>query len=197
MLRSYFETRILHGALPLLRDPATWDHPLLASVADANLREDLLALASRTPTLLARVEGVPAMFAHGDACPQNLLVAAGLEGFVAVDWGLAGARPVGHDLSQLLAGHAEAGLLEGHELPPIDRRIVAEYLGGVHSVGASATESDVREGYVASLVVRSAFTCVSAEDLSKTPTAGGTGLLRRRLAFARFIIDLARTTFPR
>jgi Phosphotransferase enzyme family len=195
-LRSYFETRLLGHAIPLLRDAATWEHPLVASAADLHLREDLLALAARMPALLTVLDKLPVAFAHGDACPQNLLAAAGEDGLVAVDWGMAGMRPVGHDLSQLLAGRAEAGLLEADDLLPLDRCIVAGYLQGLRQAGANVPEAQVRAGYVGSLAVRSAFTCVPVEQLGSVPTPALSELFRRRLAFGRFVVHLAATTLP-
>nr|BFE88971.1 hypothetical protein GCM10020093_115720 [Planobispora longispora] len=104
--------------LSILRDSATWRHPLVAAYADDLLRADLLALADRIGPLLAAVERLPHALAHGDASPQNLLVPAdGSAEFVAVDWSWGSPTAVGFDLGQLLVGLAHAGVTDPRSCP--------------------------------------------------------------------------------
>src|SRR3954447_17952647 len=118
--RAYMNGRITQGVIPALREDATWAHPLVAPVADPGLRADLLTLAGRVPELLDALDTLPCTYVHGDACPQNLLVAAGEpDGFVAIDWTWPGVEPVGFDLAQLLAGGGDSGRLDPAQLPAV------------------------------------------------------------------------------
>jgi hypothetical protein len=188
-LHQYCMGPVLHGMLPRLRDPAVWAHPLMAEHADPALREDLPALGARIEGLLGAVDLLPHTLGHGDACPQNLLVPAdGSARFVAIDWSWPGSLPIGHDLCQLLVGHAHAGLLEPAELPALHEAILEAYAAEV-----DADPQVVRFGYEASLVLRSAWVALPVERLNEEPTAELHDLFRRRAGLARFIADVGRT----
>ena len=193
--RRYASGRIMGFHAPALRDPATWAVPVVASAVDPHLREDLLGLLDRLPAILDLLDRLPQYFGHGDACPQNLLVEAGRpEGFVAVDWGFAGPGPVGQDLGQLLVGRAENGELDADELAAVDATIVPAYVSGLRDEGSTASEDEVRRGYVGALLVRSAFTALPIELLSGAPAGGNapdtTDIFTARARYARFVVDL-------
>lgn len=185
----YCEGPLEHLFLPLLRDPATWRHPLVAEYADPLLRADLLALAERIKPLLAALDRLPHTMPHGDACPQNLLVPAdGSADFVAIDWGWPYAAPVGFDLGQLLVGLAQDGGTDPEDLPAIHETIEAAYASQV-----DADPADVSFGYVASLVLRCAWQALPLERLGEEVTPSLEQLFARRAALARFIVDLGRS----
>ncbi|MFI6323414.1 hypothetical protein ACIBG8_38215 [Nonomuraea sp. NPDC050556] len=187
-MRYYIDGPLRNAFLPLLRDPATWRHPLVAEHADPLLRADLLSLAERIEPLMAALDRLPHTMPHGDACPQNLLVPTdGSADFVAIDWGWPHAAPVGFDLGQLLVGLAQAGATDPEDLPAIHETIEAAYLGQV-----DADPADVSFGYVASLVLRSAWQALPLERLGEEVTPELEQLFARRAALARFIVDLGR-----
>ncbi len=190
-LRGYCEGPVLNLMLPGLRDPATWAHPLVAAYTDAALRDDLLALGERMDWLLETVNRLPHTLGHGDASPQNLLVPAdGSAEFVAIDWSWPGPLPIGLDLGQLLVGLANAGAMEPAELPAIHAAIEPAYAAEV-----DADPAIVRFGYIASLVLRSAWCALPLERLSEKPTPELHELFRKRAGLARFITHLGRTHF--
>ena len=189
--RVYVAGRIGEGVIPALREDATWDHPLVAPAADANLRADLLKLADRAPELLDALDTLPCTYVHGDACPQNLLVTRDdPDGFVAIDWTWPGVEPVGFDLAQLLAGGGDAGRLDPAQLADVHATILAGYLNGLAAEGMDADPAQVELGYVATLVLRSAFTSIPVERLGLEPTDALRTLVARRLAYGRFLADL-------
>jgi tRNA A-37 threonylcarbamoyl transferase component Bud32 len=190
-LRRYFFGRVVHGTLPTLLADETWSHPLVRDVVDVRLRDDLGALAAAAPALLGRLVGLPHAFAHGDACPQNLLRPRGdTDAVVAIDWTFAGICPVGMDAGQLLAGRAESGELSPGNLPDLFEDIVAAYISGLADEDSPVSAADARFGAIGNLVVRSAFTALPIELLFSND--GGIGeLVARRAGYARFLVDLA------
>ncbi|MFC4589318.1 phosphotransferase [Sphaerisporangium corydalis] len=190
-LRHFADGPVASVILPQMRDPATWDHPLVAPYVDAPLREDLLALSERITWLLDAVDELPHTLAHGDACPQNLLVPAlGPADFVAIDWSWPTPLPVGFDLGQLLVGLPYAGTGDPSELTAVHSAILAAYTAEL-----TVDPGQVRFGYVASLVLRNAWTALPLERLGETPTPELHELFRARAPLARFVADLGRAMF--
>jgi hypothetical protein len=186
-LRPYWLGRVSQGLLPILRDPATWEHPLVARHADTNLRADLAALAERTPALLDALDLLPQTLVHGDACPQNLLIPTdGSAEFVAIDWGWPGAHPVGFDLAQLLAGLAYTGMTDPRDLPAINAEILNAY-----AEGFGGDPAHVAFGHAATTLIRCGFSALPGELLGEEPTPELDELFRKRIALTRFIADLA------
>ena len=75
------------GAARSLRDDGVWRHPLVAGAFDDELRERLLARGRPAPAYVDELLALPRVAAHGDACPNNLLVVDGYDGFVLIDFG--------------------------------------------------------------------------------------------------------------
>ncbi|GII49206.1 hypothetical protein Psi02_56300 [Planotetraspora silvatica] len=186
-LRPYWLGRVTQGLLPILRDPATWEHPLVARHADPHLRTDLATLAERTPALLDALDRLPQTFVHGDACPQNLLIPAdGSAEFVAIDWGWSGSHPLAFDLAQLLAGLAYSGTTDPLDLPAINTEILNAY-----TEGSGGDPAHVAFGHTATTLIRCGFSALPGELLGEEPTPELDELFRKRIALTRFIADLA------
>jgi hypothetical protein len=202
-LRYYTEGRVLHGAVEPLRDDAMWGHPTLAAALaathDVELRSDYIAASRRIPELLNSLDTLPQTYVHGDASPQNLLVpAAAPDSFVVIDWGFDSPHAIGFDLGQLLIGLIHAGELTAEALPAIHEVILSAYLDGVGAEGMAVSDADVRDGYVGSLVVRSAFTALPIELLQAPAPLGddvaaASGLWIERVRLTRYLLDLAAT----
>jgi hypothetical protein len=177
--------------LPALRDPATWRHPLVAAHADPLLRADLLALAERIDPMLETLDRLPHTLVHGDASPGNMLIPAdGSAEFVAIDWSWPYPAAVGFDLGQLLVGRTHTGELDPADLPAVHETIESAYAAAVAGI---ADPAEVSFGYVASLVLRSAWTAIPIELLDREPTPQLHELFRKRAGLARFLTDLGRS----
>jgi hypothetical protein len=187
------EGPLAHLTLPALAADATWAHPLIARAVDPELRHDLMALARRVPAWVERLDGLPRVFAHGDAAPQNLLATRDDPGdVVAIDWGgFAGYGPVGADLAQLLAGRAHTGELRTDDLPRVHATIVAAYADGLRAEGMDADPAAVELGSIGTLLLRAGFTALPLELLGREPTEEMAELFRSRAGLARFVADLA------
>ncbi|MEV0587996.1 hypothetical protein [Nonomuraea sp. NPDC050310] len=186
-MRIYLGGVVTHAFVPMLREPAFWQQPLVARNADPLLRADLLALAGRIPDLLKLSEGLPHFHGHGDAGPQNLLVPAeGPAEFVAIDWSWPYPGVAGFDLGQLLVGRAHDGEVDPAELAAIHDTILPAYASALPGV-------DVETGYVVSLVLRSAWTALPLDRAGEAATPATEEFFRRRAGLARFIADLGRS----
>lgn len=161
------------------------------AAADPDLRRDLEALAARLPGLLDVLDGLPQTAAHGDACPQNLLVPADEpDGFVVIDWMPAGPVAVGSDLGQLLVGRAHTGELDVDDLAALHEPILTEYTAGLADEGLPVDEGLVRTGFDGALILRSAFTALPLERLHEPVSAELAGLFARRTRLTRYLVDL-------
>ncbi|WP_188189864.1 phosphotransferase [Nonomuraea sp. SYSU D8015] len=190
-LHYYRSGPLANVFLPAMRDPATWRNPLVAENADPLLRADLLALAERIDPLLEALDRLPHTLVHGDAGPGNLLIPAdGSAEFVAIDWSWPYPAAVGFDLGQLLVGRAHTGELHPEDLPAVHEAIEVAYAAPASSL---ADPGEISFGYVASLVLRSAWTAIPFEMLGQEPTPELHELFRKRAGLARFIVDLGRS----
>ncbi len=193
-LHAYLDGPVTGVFIPTLRDPGFWRHPLVAAVADPLLQCDLLALADRVAEFVAVVEELPRFRGHGDASPSNLLVPAdGSAEFVAIDWSWPYPTALGFDLGQLLCGRAHAGVLDPADLPVVHEAILAAYAEAFPGLAVQ----DVWTGYVASLVLRSAWTALPFEMLGQEDTPALRELFAKRAGLARFIVDLGRSLSTR
>jgi tRNA A-37 threonylcarbamoyl transferase component Bud32 len=192
MTRGFYESRVRGYAFPILYNDAMWRHPIVAATVDADLRTDLLELAERVPAILARLDRLPHTLVHGDACPQNLLipVETGTDGFVVIDWGMACNAPIGYELAQLLIGLAHSGQLSVVDLPEIHDAILGAYGEGLTEEGLTVDVEDVRYGFDAALVIRSAFTALPLERLAEPATDQLAALMADRIRLTRYLVDL-------
>lgn len=188
--RLYVTTRLHSGVLDSLRDDALWAHPLMAQ-ADDDLRTDLERLAARIPEMLDALDKLPQTYMHGDASPQNLLVpAADPDGFVVIDWSMAGLVAVGYDLAQLLVGLAHDGQLSVDELPAVYDAIAVAHTEGLAREGMPVDVAAVKYGFDAALVIRSAFTALPIDRIAEPPTEDLADHVAERLALTRYLVDL-------
>jgi hypothetical protein len=195
-LRYMIEGRIRNIFAPAIAGDDLWAHPVvaaaLAAAQDPGLVADLRDWTSRIGQLLSYCDTLPMTYAHGDASPQNLLVPAeDPDSFVAIDFGLHCPLPVGHDLGQLLVGLCHAGSLPTDRLPEISSTILAAHAEGLAAEGHRATIDQIRGGYLAGLVLRSAFSAIPLETLDQPPTDQVVELWVERLRMTRTLLDLA------
>ena len=150
-----------------LRDDTRWQHPLLATALARDVRAGLLELAPRIPAILDMLDRCPQALPHGDASPQNLLVPRGEpDTLVAIDIAFQCPLAFGYDLGQLLVGLAHAGELAPSALADIHEALVPAFVDGTARAGHPVAADDVRNGYIGSLIVRSAFTSIPFDRLA-------------------------------
>ena len=161
---------MIQTALPSLRDPNLWRHPVieaaLRQVADPSLPADMQALADQLPSILDLLAALPQTHAHGDASPQNLL------------------RPVGESGTLVV--------IDPDELAAIDSAILPGYLDGLGDEDYDVDPGLVRAGYLGGLAVRSALCALPLELLSAaTGAEQHVALFATRLRLTRLMVDLA------
>ena len=195
-LRTFAQFRVLAIDVPKLQNPANWRAApvaaALAEVGEPDLPDGLSRLAERVPVLLDRLDQLPQTYAHGDASPQNLLMPRNDRSTrVVIDWGLEKLVPIGFDLGQLLIGLAHADELPAVALPSVEDAIVPAYHQGLADEGCQLDQSIVREGFVASLICRSALSAIPFPDPAQQPISKKT--MENRLRLSRYLVQLAAT----
>lgn len=193
-VRLYAEGRLMFAAVPAATDPASWDAAFLAAIDGGrrtDLRTRLTVIGDRIPALLDRIEALPQLFPHGDACPQNLLVPADdPDILVVLDWGFNTPHPVGFDLGQLLLGHVYDDLLAVDEVRRLEPLVVTAYTEGLHAEGHPATEEQVHEGFAVPAVVRSAFTTLGFDEGPADPLVWTREHTANRVDMTEYLIEL-------
>ncbi len=195
-VQDYLRGRLTHQVLPLLRDPSIWQHPLVAGAFDDGLRNRLLAAADRVGELVEELLSLPVGTAHGDACPNNLLVTADHEGFVLIDYGFWTEAPIGFDLGQLLVGDVQVGRRDAGGLHAVEDAILPAYVDGLHDEGCALDVRAVRRAHALHLVVFTGLSTLPFEHLAARPAPWLDAMAATRAAIARFSLDLLDATGP-
>jgi hypothetical protein len=141
---------------------------------------------------------------HGDADRRNLFTrtTAGITETVAIDWGCAGPRAVGTDLTSLVFGSMMwARDRAPVELPALDGHCFTGYLAGLRAAGWTGDERLVRLGFAATAalqfcVLAAAIIWGFASDDERPRIEAAVGMsleaiLDRHAAMQPFVLDLA------
>lgn len=193
-VHDYLHGRLKHQVLPMLRDEGIWHHPLVAGAFDQELRERLRGVADRAPALVEELASFPCGTAHGDACPNNMLVPAHSGGFVLIDFGFWNEAPLGFDLAQLLVGDAQVGRTSAGSLAEIEQVVVPAYVDGLRAEGCDMPEQDVRRAHALQLMVFTGLSTLPFEHLRSPLTPELQHLATERAAIARFSLALVDAT---
>lgn len=185
----YVDGRLAHQVLPLLHAADVWRHPLVAD-AFGDLRGRLLDAADRVPAITAELMQCPTLVGHGDACPNNLLVVPGRDGFTMIDFGFLAPLPVGFDLGQLLVGDVQVGRHGADDLSARDEACVAAYHQGLLDEGLEIDVAAVRRAHALHLMLFTGLSTVPFEHLDAEPTPELRAVARTRAEIARFSLDL-------
>ena len=183
--------------MPGLRGEELWKIPAVAAAATAPLVAGLRQLTDRAYDLVEEIIDLPALPAHGDASPQNLMgdgAAPGSANFAVIDWGMYGPACAGFDLSQLLAGRVNQGDMDGVELYRLEPPCLAAYCRGLAESGADVPESVVRRGHAASMALFTGLTAVPSQRLSEPDTPELHSFMAGRVSMAGFVLDLLADT---
>jgi len=195
-VRSYVEGRLAGMVVPALRDDGVWHHPLVAAAFDDELRDRMRAAANRVPRYLAEIEAMPVGAAHGDACPNNLLVTAGSDDLVLIDYGFWSTQPLGFDLSQLVVGDVQIGRRPAADLATVEAAVVPAYLAGLRDEGCDLDETRLRRAHALCLLIFSGLSALPFELLDCPPTPQRHRVTAERAVLARFSLDLVAATEP-
>lgn len=193
---DYLHGRLTHQVIPLVRDSSVWDHPLTAQAFGDSLRVRLQAAADRAGDLVAELADLPLVTIHGDACPNNLLVAADADGFVLIDYGFFGEGPVGFDLGQLLVGDIQIGRQAASTLPTVEDAVLPSYVEGLRAEGLELPLDVVRRAHALHLMLFTGLSTPPFEHLGADPTPALHRVAAERAAIARFSLDLLDATEP-
>lgn len=193
-VRLYAEGRLAAQVVPALHDDDLWHHPLLAEGFGSGLRARLVDAAARLPEVVDELETLPAGTAHGDATTRNLLVRAGRDEIVLIDFGFWTPAPLGFDLGQLVGGEVQLGERPAAGLAADSRTCLAAYLEGARSQGSGVEQGSVRRCHALQMLLFSALPALPFELLDGEPTPARLGVARERAALARHVLDLVDRT---
>jgi len=190
-LRMYAENAVAFRGLMPLADDGLWAHPWLVDHAD--LRAELRELGDDIPVMLDRLDLATQCLPHGDASPQNLLVpAADPDTFVVIDLSFRSPHALGFDLGQLLVGLTHAGEVPASRMPAIAAGIVPAYLRGLEAEGLTGRDSEVRDAFATSVMLRSGFDGLLLELLDD-PTEEHRQDFAERVEMTRVLVELYRS----
>lgn len=197
-VHDYLEGRLTHQVLPLLADENVWRHPLVVGAFGDDLHDSLVDMALHAADLVDELAALPRLTAHGDACPNNLLVVEGsdtdLEGFTLIDFGFMTLLPVGFDLGQLLVGDVQVGRMPSTSLAEVERMIVPAYVEGLRAEGCDIHEAVVRRAHALHLMIFVGLSTLPFEHLGAPVTPKLEHAAAERAAIARFSLDLLAQT---
>jgi hypothetical protein len=175
--------------LPMLTDRSVC--AVLRPYVDPQLRQDLVDLSGRIPVMLERLASLPQAIGHGDACPQNLLVPADApDTVVTIDLSWQNPEAIGFDLGQLLVGLAHTGDLSAEELPDLHDALLAAFVDGLRADDCDVDIADVRYGFDAAMVIRSAFMALPWDQLLEPQGPEFAAHLTQRVALTRYLADV-------
>jgi len=130
-----------------------WRSDLVQAFGPA-ARERVQELWAERDALLAIAEALPRVFGHGDFHPRNVLLPAGVDEVVALDWGFCGPAPLGADLADLVhlpAWFCDIGV---GDIPAVERAAFAGYDAGLRETGWEGDPRLVRLGYALASALR-------------------------------------------
>ncbi|MGO4599977.1 phosphotransferase [Terrabacter sp. 2RAF25] len=204
-VRSYAEGRLPAQVAPMLRSDEVWRHPVLTATFGTSVRERLLTHLDRVDEYVEWLETVPEGTAHGDACTNNLLVQAGSDELVLIDFGFWSTQPLGFDLGQLLLGDVQIGRRAAATLDEVEQACLPAYVDGLRDEGCDLHLDAVRRAHALQMLIFSGFSSFMLEGLLD-PSSGGRGtggpgpdaaLLEQAAERARiteFVLDLVDET---
>lgn len=192
-LDNYLYGRLMNQVLPMLRAESLWQHPLIATAFSEDLRLRLIAAAEQAPAYVAELAGFASTAAHGDACPNNLLV-TDQPGFTLIDFGFWQLLPVGFDLGQLLVGDVQLGLRSSEDLAPRGESCLRAYHRGLGAEGYVIPLDELRRAHALQLMIFTGLSTLPFELLEEEITPELEQLAAGRAAIARHCLDLLDAT---
>jgi hypothetical protein len=130
-----------------------WRSPL-AQAFGTSTRERVLRVWAERDALVSSLDALPQVFGHGDFHPRNLLLPAGGDEILALDWAFCGPAPLGTDLADLVGLAAWFCDVELTDLPAVEETAFAGYDEGLRAAGWDGDARLVRLGYAAAIALR-------------------------------------------
>ncbi|GHO85089.1 phosphotransferase [Dictyobacter formicarum] len=134
----------------IVRDPSTWQHPLLRAAFPLPIASRLLELWEERNILLEVFERLPQTFCHLDAWRGNLFAAPQGDGqhqLIAIDWAYPGLGTIATDIGDLFAPSFGLFGVEPCDPRTLDTVIFENYLEGLQAVGWCGDRSMVRYAF--------------------------------------------------
>ncbi|GLV53858.1 hypothetical protein KDH_07090 [Dictyobacter sp. S3.2.2.5] len=134
----------------VVRDPLTWQHPLLRAAFPYPIASRLLRLWEERNVLLDAFERLPQTFCHLDAWRGNLFAGTrenGQHQLIAIDWAYAGLSPIGTDIGDLFAPSFGLFRVEPCDPRTLDIVIFESYLAGLQMMGWHGDRRIVRYAF--------------------------------------------------
>lgn len=167
MARRYWQGRLSMQFGTAYRDASLWEHPVLAAEVDADTRARILNLLDAAPALVAEIETLPLLTAHGDGCANNLLLTA--EAVVAIDWAFFARLPLGFDLSQLVVSDIDLGRSPASSLAHRQAVALPAYAEGLAAEGVPVGPDVLLRAHRVQAALTDAVSAVPLERLGEDP----------------------------
>jgi hypothetical protein len=187
----------------VVRDPATWQHPLLRAAFPYPVADRLLRLWQGSVTLLDALDRVPTTLCHKDAFRCNMFASQGRNGrprLVLIDWAYVGRSELGLDAADLFGASYSTFGVEATDLRMFDTVIFDSYLAGLRDAGWQGDPRVVRFAYAASAALKYGGLLLwlgdladerrhaAWEELSGHPIDT---FVQRQAVLVRYLLDLA------
>lgn len=193
-VRSYAEGRLGVQIAPMLRADDLWRHPALDAAFGPGLRGRLLDHLDLVPGYVDWLESLPEGAAHGDACPNNLLLQPDSSDIVLIDYGFWSTQPVGFDLSQLIVGDVQVGRRPAADLAAMEAACTPAYVEGLRAEGCDVPLDVVRRAHALQLLIFTGLSSFFFPELQGPPTPQVHAMAAERAATTRFAVDFADAT---
>lgn len=195
MLRYFVDGVGTMVYIPAIHGDDLWRVPAVAAAATPEVIAGLRALADRAHGLVEEMAAMDQLPAHGDAGPQNFLLTPGaVRDFTVLDWGMYRGACPGFDLSQLLSGLVNDGVMRGAGLGRLGPACVAAYCEGLASAGTPLPESVVRRGHALSMALFTGLRAVISPRLGEPDSAGLREHMAGRMEMAEYLLELLAAT---
>jgi hypothetical protein len=140
------------GLQAVVRDPRTWQQPLVRRALPASAPGRLLRLWSERGPLLDALERLPLTLCHKDAWRRNMFAppdAAGRDRLVMIDWAYVGPGELGMDAGDLFAASYSLFCVEPCAPRELDQVVFESYVAGLRAAGWHGDRRAARFGFAA------------------------------------------------
>ena len=128
-----------------------WDSVRIQRLFPPQIRARVFRLWDERERFMAVLDDLPQAFSHFDCMRRNLLIRdrPGGDELVAVDWAMCGMRPLGSDLSHLVAQSAAFCDWDPAHVAELERATEGAYLAGLSDAGWRGEPQIIRLGFTA------------------------------------------------
>ena len=139
----------------VVRDPDTWQQPVLRAAFRRAVAEPLLRLWDDRHTLLDTLERLPVTLCHKDAFRRNMFLApSGAAGLTLIDWAYVGRGELGLDAADLFGASYHTCDVATTDVAAFDAVVFDNYLAGLRAAGWQGDAHIARYGYAAAAALK-------------------------------------------